>query len=90
MSRISGLARSTIYHGLLDVRRNVSAPPGRIRHRGGGRKRKACEDPTLEVDLKDLVEPVTRGDPMQRIRVCAPLAGAQTPLNERVDQVVSA
>jgi hypothetical protein len=65
MSRISGLARSTIYHGLLDVRRNVSAPPGRIRHRGGGRKRKACEDPTLEVDLKDLVEPVTRGDPMQ-------------------------
>jgi len=31
-----------------------------------------------------------KGPLTQRIRVCAPLAGAQTPLNERVDQVVSA
>ena len=65
MARISGLARSTIYHGLLDIRRNISAPDDRIRHRGGGRKRKSLEDPTLEADLKGLVEPVTRGDPMQ-------------------------
>ena len=65
MAGISGLARSTIYHGLLDIRRKVSAPPGRVRRVGGGRKSKALEDPTLEVDLKGLVEPVTRGDPMQ-------------------------
>src|ERR1035437_2657565 len=30
MARISGLARSTIYHGLSDIRDNVSAPAGRI------------------------------------------------------------
>jgi hypothetical protein len=65
MSRVSGLARSTIYHGLSDIRRNVSAPPGRVRQQGGGRKKKSSEDPTLVVDLKRLVEPVTRGDPMQ-------------------------
>lgn len=65
MARISGLSRSTIHHGLLDIERQVSAPPGRIRQRGGGRKRKGLEDPTLEADLKGLVEPVTRGDPMQ-------------------------
>src|SRR5262249_42467879 len=65
MARISGLARSTIYHGLSDIRRNVSAPPGRVRKTGGGRKKKALEDPTLAVDLKGLVEPATRGDPMQ-------------------------
>src|SRR6267142_100632 len=65
MARISGLARSTIYHGLSDIRDNVSAPAGRIRKEGGGRKKKACEDPTLVADLKRLVEPVTRGDPMQ-------------------------
>jgi len=64
MARISGLARSTIYHGLSDIRDNVSAPAGRIRKEGGGRK-KASEDPTLVADLKRLVEPVTRGDPMQ-------------------------
>src|SRR6202022_2031441 len=65
MARISGLARSTIYHGLSDIRDNVSAPAGRIRKEGGGRKKKASEDPTLVADLKHLVEPTTRGDPMQ-------------------------
>ena len=35
MARISGLARSTIYHGLRDIRDKVSAPVGRIRRTGG-------------------------------------------------------
>jgi hypothetical protein len=65
MARISGLARSTIYHGLSDIRHKISAPPGRVRKRGGGRKKKAFEDRTLAADLKELVEPATRGDPMQ-------------------------
>jgi hypothetical protein len=65
MTRISGLARSTIYHGLSDIRHNVSAPAGRTRKKGGGRKRKAIQDPTLVADLKSLVEAVTRGDPMR-------------------------
>jgi hypothetical protein len=65
MARISGLARSTIYHGLSDIRHNLSAPCGRIRKAGGGRKKKAVEDATLVVDLEILVEPLTRGDPMQ-------------------------
>ena len=65
MSRISGLARSTIYHGLADIRDDTSAPAGRVRKVGGGRKKKSVEDPTLVVDLKRLVEPTTRGDPMQ-------------------------
>jgi hypothetical protein len=67
MSRLSGLARSTIYHGVSDIRNDVSAPLGRIRKQGGGRKTKSSEDPTLVVDLKSLVEPVTRGDPMQSL-----------------------
>jgi hypothetical protein len=65
MSKISGLARSTIYRGLSDIRDHVSAPPGRMRKEGGGRKRKTIEDPTLVVDLKSLVAPATRGDPMR-------------------------
>jgi hypothetical protein len=39
--------------------------PGRVRQAGGGRKRKSVADPTLKADLKSLVEPGTRGDPMQ-------------------------
>ena len=67
MARITGLARSTIYHGLSDIRNNVAAAPGRIRKAGGGRKKKTLEDPTLLGDLKALVEPVTRGDPMRSL-----------------------
>ena len=44
MARISGLSRSTIYHGLSDIRDKVSAPTGRIRKAGGGRKKKASQD----------------------------------------------
>src|ERR1700692_2310723 len=65
MTRISGLARSTIYHGLSDIRDKSSVPAGRVRKEGGGRKKKSIQDPTRVVDLKRLVEPVTRGDPMQ-------------------------
>jgi len=65
MARITGLARSTIYHGLADLRDHVVTAPGRVRKSGGGRKKKAFEDPTLLDDLKRLVSPATRGDPMQ-------------------------
>jgi len=67
MARITGLARSTIYHGLSDIRNKVTTPPGRIRREGAGRKKKTVEDPTILDDLKKLVEPETRGDPMQTL-----------------------
>src|SRR5215813_11823041 len=62
MARITGLARSTIYRGVSDIRNNV------IRKEGGGRKKKVLEDPTLLRDLERLLEPATRGDPMQLLR----------------------
>jgi hypothetical protein len=65
MARITGLSRSTIYHGRSDILHQLSAPVGRTRKAGGGRKKKAMQDATLVVDLKSLVEPATRGDPMQ-------------------------
>src|SRR5215470_936445 len=65
MACITGLAHSTIYHGLSDIRNNAAAAPGRIRRPGGGRKKKTSTDPTLLKDLKALVEPTTRGDPMR-------------------------
>ena len=65
MARISGLARSTIYHELSDIHEHVAAAPGQVRMAGRGCKQKTVEDPTLLRDLKSLVEPATRGDPMQ-------------------------
>ncbi len=65
LSRITGLARRTIYRGIADIESGRSAGPGRVRQPGGGRRSKASQDATLLDDLKALVEPETRGDPMQ-------------------------
>jgi hypothetical protein len=64
VSRITGLARSTIGRGLKDL----DAPPlahGRVRREGGGPKPLSERDPTLEAALKRLVEPATLGDPVR-------------------------
>ncbi len=81
MSRISGLARSTINRGVSDIRGGVSAPQGRIRKPGGGRKRKIAQDPTLLSDLRTLVAPATRGDPMR------PLLWTSLSLHKLVDEL---
>ena len=66
VARITGVARSTIGRGLLELRGEAApaAAPDRIRRKGGGRKPVAVTDPTVVADLKELVEPATRGDPM--------------------------
>jgi DNA-binding phage protein len=66
VARITGIARSTIDRGLVELRGGPepSSASSRVRRAGGGRKRATVKDPTLLADLKLLVEPVTRGDPM--------------------------
>jgi Rhodopirellula transposase DDE domain len=66
VARVTGMARSTIDRGLSELRGETvtAAAPDRIRRKGGGRKPLVVTDPTLLSDLKYLVEPATRGDPM--------------------------
>src|SRR5712675_2332195 len=66
VAEATGLARRTIYRGLEDLEDRASVGNDRVRRRGGGRKSRITEDPTLLSDLKSLLEPVTRGDPMRR------------------------
>ena len=65
VARITGIVRSTIGRGLQEIKTDQQAGQGRIRKPGGGRKKKTEEDLTLLSDLKTLVDPDTRGDPMQ-------------------------
>jgi hypothetical protein len=64
VSKITGLARSTINRGEDDLDA-APLPKGQVR-RGGGGRRAVCEnDPGLVPALKRLVEPATLGDPMR-------------------------
>ena len=66
LTRITGLARSTIDRGLRELAgaAMTEVAPGRTRRPGGGRKKLTETDPTLLADLQSLVEPTTRGDPI--------------------------
>ena len=64
VSKITGLARSTINRGKQDLDEQP-LPKRRVRRAGGGR-RSVCEtDPGLVPALKRLVEPATLSDPMR-------------------------
>ncbi len=64
VSRITGLARSTINRGEDDLDA-APLPKGQVRRAGGGRKAVAENDPELIPELERLVEPATLGDPMR-------------------------
>jgi hypothetical protein len=70
VSRITGLARSTIDRGLAELRGEgaPAAASDRVRRPGGGRKKLVATDATLLGDLEGLVEPTARGDPTAPLR----------------------
>jgi transposase len=94
VSRITGIARSTINRGIAQLRGGVSVEPGRVRQPGGGRKRLVDKDPTLIADLQRLVEPATRGDPQGPLRWTAKslrnLAAGLRELGHRISHNVVA
>ena len=61
--RSCGLSRTTITMGMRELREGIVLPAGRIRRRGGGRKRFEDKHPEFTAELKALVAPSTRGDP---------------------------
>jgi len=68
VARATGLSRVTIHRGLRDLDELDLLPAGRSRRAGAGRKRVHAKAPTLVPSLEKLVEPTTRGDPMNPLR----------------------
>src|SRR6516164_7335107 len=64
VSKITGLARSTINRGEDDLD-GAPLAEGRVRREGGGRRSLSAIYPGLREALLRLVEPATRGDPMR-------------------------
>jgi hypothetical protein len=71
VAEATGLSRTTITAGIRELRQPDSGPtldPQRCRQAGAGRPLLAMDDATLIHDLEQLVDPVTRGDPMSPLR----------------------
>ena len=68
VSRVTGIAASTIGRGLKDLAAPEPPPRDRVRRPGGGRKSLTEKNARLLDDLNGLVEPGARGDPMSPLR----------------------
>jgi Rhodopirellula transposase DDE domain len=74
VSRATGVSRRAIDAGIKELKqarrvgKSRGPAEGRVRKKGGGRKKNVVKDGTLEGDLERLVDPVTRGDPESPLR----------------------
>ena len=68
VSEATGVARSTIGRGLVELRSENAQPTGRIRRPGGGSKSKIETEPGLLDALEELVQSAIRGDPEAALR----------------------
>jgi hypothetical protein len=94
VSRVTGLAQTTIRRGARDLEVSESWERGRVRRSGGGRPSVTERDPGVEAALDGLLEPITVGDP-ERVSVrwtsksAAKLAGELRALgHDLVDRTV--
>jgi hypothetical protein len=87
IAEVTGVHPDTIARGAREVDGTRGPQPG-VRAPGGGRKKLADTDPDLAAELKKLVDPETRGDPMSPLvwttKSTRNLAGALTALGHAV------
>jgi hypothetical protein len=68
LARIIGLSRNTIRRGQRELLQPSPDSDGRIRHKGGGRKRLEMKDAALLAALERLMQDATAGDPMTELK----------------------
>jgi transposase len=94
VAQATGISRPVIRQGLAELRNPDTLPPGRIRRKGGGRKKAVEKDDSLTSDLQNLLESTTRGDPESPLRwTCKSvrqLTGELTRMKHRVSHQVVA
>ena len=71
VARATGVSRRAIAAGLAELHAPQTASNHRVRRPGGGRKRTVQTDQTLQDDLEQLIDPLTRGDPESPLRPLA-------------------
>lgn len=66
LSKLTGVTRKTIGRGLIDLKSNDTSD--RVRKPGGGRQKLTSKNPELLKALKELIDPITRGDPESSLK----------------------
>ena len=86
VSRISGVSRVTITLGMDEVNSKGYQPQmkDRLRREGGGRKQIVAKNPQIIREIEELLEPHTKGDPMNPLRWSSKsMRAIEKVLNER-------
>jgi HKD family nuclease len=87
VSRSIEITRDRISRGIKELEANERLELGRIRRKGGGRKKGTDSDPTLKNDLEELISPYTRGDPELPLRwTCKSVRKLASELNKNGHQ----
>ena len=72
LSKMTGFSRSTIHSGVKEIKakkiKKYIAETNRVRRAGGGRKQLIEIDVQLKKDLEKLIDPTTRGNPMNPLK----------------------
>jgi transposase len=71
VARAAGVSRTTVHAGMRELQEEIRQPTrdrSGMRRPGGGRKAQTDKDARLLEDLDQLLDPVTRGDPMAPLR----------------------
>lgn len=88
VSQATGVSRQVIRQGIQELKQPTVLPQGRIRRTGGGRKKAVELDPSLKVDLEELLESTTRGDPESPLRwTCRSVRNLEAELKSRGHRV---
>ena len=63
VSKLSGVSRVVITRGGKELKEIKKEPVGNSRRKGGGRKKIVDKHPEIKTELKNIIEPHTRGEP---------------------------
>lgn len=68
LHEITGTSRTTIIKGIKELKKKTPGLKGRLRKKGGGRKKLEYNDPFLTKTLEEIMDENTIGDPMNLVK----------------------
>src|SRR3989338_408080 len=70
VNKLTGRAMDTIRKGMKEIKsgKNIKSEIGRLRKRGGGRKKIVDKNPAIKKEIENILEENTAGDPMSKLK----------------------